>query len=363
MKIAIHFKPEVYYHTNKWNGEWLSYCRQNGIEHEIVDLFAPGALEELRRFDAVLWHLSNYSLQEMLFARSLLRAAKQMGLAVFPDDATSWHFDDKVAQMFLLQSVDAPIPTSWFFATRAEALEWIRSECQFPVVAKLKSGSGASNVKLLEDSSEASKYVRRLFLFGYSPSPNVVFKTVSNVQSARSMKTVVARARRAPEFFRTKRRARQFPREKGYAYFQDFVPNEGFDLKVTVMGDKLGFFARHSRRGDFRASGGGNPYYDRSLVSSNIIESAFRTSDELGFQCMGYDYVVDERDGQGRIVEMSYGFSHTMLLASEGYWDRAGQWHDEPLNAPQEVIRNLIASRSALDDPGSITGNPPGVSG
>ena len=58
---------------------------------------------------------------------------------------------------------------------------------------------------------------------------------------------------------------------------------------------------------------------------------------------MGFDYVVDERDGQGRIIEMSYGFSYTMLLASEGYWNRAGQWHGEPLNAPKAVLHNLIA--------------------
>lgn len=344
MRVAIHSNPEVYHHSGQWNRQWIEYCEDHSISYEIVDLFAHGALSRLRGFDALLWHFGNYSLQEMLFARSILRAAKQMGMAVFPDENTSWHFDDKVAQMFLLQSIDAPIPQSWFFATLPEALEWIRSEGTFPVVAKLKSGSGASNVKLLANTAEASRYVTRLFTIGYSPSPNVVFKTVSSARSANDIHTFLARARRAPEFFRTKRHARQFPRERSYAYFQEFIPNEGFDIKVAVIGDKLSFIARQSRPGDFRASGGGHTYYDRSLLSTAIIENAFRTSDALGFQCMGYDYVVDSRDGTGKIIEMSYGFSYRALLDAGGYWDRSAVWHDEPLNAPIQVLMGLMAA-------------------
>lgn len=344
MRVAIHSNPAVYHHSGQWNRQWIAYCEDHGISYEVVDLFAHDALSRLESFDAVLWHFGNYSLPEMLFARSVLRAASQMGLAVFPDDNTAWHFDDKIAQMVLLRSINAPIPESWFFATLAEALAWIRSECTFPVVAKLKSGSGASNVKLLTGKLEASKYVTRLFSIGFSPSPNVVFKTVSNVRSAHDLKTFVARARRAPEFFRTKMNARRFPREKGYAYFQEFVPNEDFDIKVAVIGDKLSFIGRKTRKGDFRASGGGRPFYDRSLVHPDIIASAFRTSDCLSFQCMGYDYIVDSRSGSGAIVEISYGFSHETLLAANGYWDRSGEWHDEPLTAPAEVLHNLISS-------------------
>ena len=38
-----------------------------------------------------------------------------MGLKVFPDFNTSWHFDDKIAETYLLQSISAPIPQSYIF--------------------------------------------------------------------------------------------------------------------------------------------------------------------------------------------------------------------------------------------------------
>ena len=28
------------------------------------------------------------------------------------------------------------------------------------------------------------------------------------------------------------------PREKGYVYFQDFIPNNKFDIRVIVVGEK-----------------------------------------------------------------------------------------------------------------------------
>lgn len=168
-----------------------------------------------------------------------------------------------------------------------------------------------------------------------------IYKTSSNVRSAKNLGTFVKRAKRIPEFLRSMANAKRFTRERGYVLLQEFIPNEGFDLKIAVVGDKLSLIGREIRKGDFRASGGGTLFYNKEMVTPNIIESAFRTSDRLGFQCMGYDYVVDQKTGIGKIVEISYSFSHEALLAAGGYFDRQGQWHEEPLNVPEEIIRNM----------------------
>ena len=57
---------------------------------------------------------------------------------------------------------------------------------------------------------------------------------------------------------------------------------------------------------------------------------------------MGYDYVIDNKNGEAKIIEISYGFSHIALLQSGGYFDRNGKWFDEPLNAPEEILKNLL---------------------
>ena len=104
----------------------------------------------------------------------------------------------------------------------------------------------------------------------------------------------------------------------------------------------MGVIARKTRKGDFRASGGGDLFYDNTIINQNIVDIAFHVNDKLGFRCMGYDFVIDKNTGEGKIVEISYGFSHTALLNAGGYFDRRGKWHNTPLNAPHEILKELV---------------------
>jgi glutathione synthase/RimK-type ligase-like ATP-grasp enzyme len=342
MKIAIHQNHEVFNHSTLWNKEWIEYCKQNKIEYGVVNCFDNNILEVLQEYDILLWHFNNYSLQDMLFARSILNSAQKMGLRVFPDFNTSWHFDDKVAETFLLNSVGAPIPKSWVFFTYKTAVSFFMNECNYPVVAKLRCGSGSNNVKLLKNNKDALKYARRMFGKGYRSAPSLLFKTKSNIRSSNNWETAIKRFKRIPDFIETLRNARKFPNEKGYIYLQEYVPNDGYDLKVVVVGDKLSFLARDVRKGDFRASGGGYINYDKALITSEIRKIAFDLSEKLGFQSMGYDFIIDKKDNTPKIVEISYGFSHTAQIGLGGYWNREDIWHEQPLNATIEILKMLL---------------------
>jgi len=341
-RIAVHQDKNTKVHSTSWSNPWIEYLEKSNLKYEVINCFENGILEKLRSFNVLLWHFGNYIYKDMVFARSILYSAKQMGLKVFPNYNDAWHFDDKIAQMYILQSVNAPIPKSYVFYKNEDLYNWLRNFSEFPVVSKLKSGSGSHNVKLIKNRHELKKYANRMFSIGFSPAPSFKFKAISNLKSSKSKKDVISRLKRLPEFIRTLSGAREFPNEKGYVYLQEFIPSDGFDLKIVVVGDKLSYIGRNIRKGDFRASGGGDLFYNKELVTKDIITSAFETSDKLGFQCMGYDYVIDKRTGKGVIVEISYGFSHSALLQAGGYWDREFNWHNEPLNAPEEVLKNII---------------------
>jgi len=341
MKIAIHQNKKLFDHSVPWDKAWINYCKNNNIDFEIIDCFRSDIIDKLKEFDVLLWNFQNYVLQEMLFARSILNVAKSMGLRVFPDFNTSWHYDDKVAEMYLLQSIDAPIPKSWIFGLKDDCNNWIDNNAKFPLIAKLRCGAGSHNVKMISYRTEARTYVSKMFSRGFKSFPNVFFKASSNIKSSKNLKSILKKIKRIPEFISTLSRAKRFGREKDYVYFQEFIPNNGYDLKIVVIKDKVSFFVRDIRKGDFRASGGGSFYYDKSLVPDNVLKSAFEISDKLNFQCMGYDFVVDKKTNEGKIVEISYGFSHIALLEANGYWNRDLIWHDEALNAPDEIINNL----------------------
>lgn len=340
-RFAINRNYKIFQHSSSWENPWIEYCQKNGISFDIIDCYQPDIIEKLKNFDCLLWHVGNYSLQDMMVGRSILYAAKNMGLKIFPDYNTAWHFDDKIAETYLLQAVGAPIPNSWMFYLPKDCISWLKKDAKYPLIAKLRCGSGSNNIKLLRTKNEAIRYTKHMFNKGYKTYPSLIFKTKSQFLSSKSWDVMKGRIKRIPEFLHTLSRAKMFPKERGYVFFQEYIQNDGYDLKIVVVGDKLSYIGRKTRKGDFRASGGGDLFFEKSLVTKNVISSAFLTSDKLGFQCMGYDYVVDKKNGNGKIVEISYGFSHTALLNAGGFFDRNGVWYNEPLNAPVEVIKNI----------------------
>jgi len=343
MKIAVLYDEKEKVHTTSWSTQWKEYCAEHNIEFLIVNPYQNNVVKILADFDIVLWHYSNYSFKDMLMAQNVLVTLQDRGISVFPSFKDSWHFDDKLSETYLLESVAAPTPKTYYYYT-AKSLEEdiIKNIISFPIVAKLRNGSGSHNVKLLRNKKELLSYAKRMFTSGLNSAPSLLYKASSNVKSSKNLQTFINRSKRIPEFLNSLANAKKFAMEKGYVYLQEFIPNNGYDLKVVVVKDKLSFIGRNIRKGEFRASGGGSIFYDKSIVPQNVIDSAFRTSDILGFSCMGYDYVVDSETGEGKIVEISYGFSNEALMQADGYFDRQGNWYDKPLNAPKEVLENMI---------------------
>lgn len=345
MKVAILFNETEIIHSANWSLPWVEYCRENKITFKIVNPYENVVINSLMEFDIILWHYSNYSFKDMLMAKNILNTMEYHRKKVFPSFNDAWHFDDKLAETYLLESINAPIPKSYYFYDM-RSLETNINNLSFPIIAKLRNGSGSHNVKMVMSNEELRSYGNKMFGFGISSAPSLLYKASSNIKSSKSLKTFINRAKRIPEFLRSLSNAKKFNVEKGYVYLQEFIPNEGYDLKIVVVGNKLSFIGRNIREGEFRASGGGDLFYDRNRITKDVIESAFKTSDLLGFQCMGYDYVVNKETGKGIIIEISYGFSHDALLGAGGYFDRDGNWFNEPLNVPNEILNNILNANS-----------------
>lgn len=344
MKILVAHRRNHPLHSTNFANEWIPYLKKNGIEHAVIDLLCvDNAIEIIKSYNALLYHIDNYDYQEMLEARSILYSAEQLGLKVFPGYTEAWHFDDKIAQMYALQACQAPIPKSWVFYSMEHLEHTIKySEINYPIVGKLRTGSGSHNVKLIRSETMLRKYAKRMFGKGFDPSPSLLYKSSSNLRSTHDWKTFFNKLKRVPEFLRNLKRAKEFPNERGYVYLQEFIPNDGFDIKVVVIGNKLTGLHRPIRSHDFRASGGGECRYDKSLFTPELIETAFAAADALKIRCIGFDIVIDNRTNLPVIIEMSYGFSSAAILASGGYFDRQGHWHDEPVNAPIEILNYLL---------------------
>jgi len=264
----------------------------------------------------------------MLFAKGLILSLETRGIKCFPDSHTCWHFDDKIAQKYLLESIGAPLVPSYVFYSKREAVTWTENTV-FPKVFKLKGGAGASNVKLARTKNEAIKLINQCFGRGFKQYrwQEQFHESFNKYKEGKASLREVLR----PIRYALKRYPTEFSHyhqnEIGYAYFQDFVPNNMFDIRVCVIGDKAFALKRMTRKNDFRASGSGSIVYDKQQIDERCVQIAFEVNSKLCAQSLAFDFVFDE-DHNPKIVEISYGFAVKAYDSCEGYWTQDMQWHE-----------------------------------
>lgn len=322
IKIAIVSKKDGF------SIDWIDYCKKNGLSYINLNPYKNDAIEEARKCDVILYHIYQHDYRDMQFAKSFIYSLQAAGKKVFPDFNTVWHFDDKIAQKYLLEAVDAPIVPTYVFYTEKEALEWLNST-SMPKVFKLKGGAGASNVKLARTYKQAKTFIKQAFGNGFEQ-----YRWKEQVKEEyRKFKVGKAKFRdllrpiylnffkKYPTDF-----AHFHGKECGYAYFQEFIPNNKCDIRVCVVGDKAFGLKRLTRENDFRASGSGNIIYSKGEIDERCVKIAFETNRKLNMQSIAYDFVFDA-DNNPLIVEISYGYAGPAYKKCEGYWTEDMEWH------------------------------------
>jgi glutathione synthase/RimK-type ligase-like ATP-grasp enzyme len=336
MKIAIHQRE------GSFSDRWINYCKKMNIDYKIVNCYSNDIISQLNGCDILMWHHHHGNYKDLLFAKQLIYALEQSGKKVFPDFRTSWHFDDKLGQKYLLESLGVPFVPSYVFYSKKEALEWIKTTT-FPKVFKLRCGAGSSNVSIVKSFNEAKKIINKAFSKGFSQFNRYEYfkerwrKFKEGKDSWTGVLKGIGRLFIPVEF------AGFFPKEKGYVYFQDFIPDNDFDIRVVVIGSKAFAIKRLVRKGDFRASGSGNILYDRENFSDDIIKIAFDINEKIQSQCVAFDFIFDQ-SGDPMIVELSFGFINTVYENCVGYWDKDLKFHYESFYSPDWIVQNIISN-------------------
>ena len=319
MKIAIH-------KSGGFSDRWIEYCEGNHIDYKLVNAYDSDIIQQVGDCDAFMWHHFHNSYKDALFAKQLLFSLQQAGKRVFPDFNTGWHFDDKVGQKYLLEAIGAPLVPSYVFYTKEEAIKWIETT-EFPKVFKLRGGAGATNVKLAKTKREARKLIKKAFGKGF-PQKDFIYFFKDKCQKYKNGTVGFKEVMNAfVRIFVGNRFSKMRAPEKGYAYFQDFIPHNTFDIRVCIVADKAFSLKRMVRKGDFRASGSGNIIFDKGQLDERCVQIAFQVNKTLKAQSVALDFVFDNKDNNPKIVEVSFGYAVNAYDNCEGYWTEDMQWH------------------------------------
>ena len=273
-----------------WWNRYVEYARARSLEYCVIEMERSDWLEKVQPCSVIMWRpnldppFCDQGKEKIYFLETFF------GKRVVPNWATFWHYNNKRAQAYFFQTVGIPTPQTWVSFSREEALEAVQG-LGFPIVSKTAGGAASTNVRLLRTAREAMREIKQVFHVG----------RVAKVAARLGMDL-----RFTP---RTRNR---------YLLWQEYVPGNTRDLRVTVIGKRHVFaFWRQNRQGDFRASGSGSIDYSVENVERECLYCV-ELCRRHDFDSMAFDIVY--KNGQFVVLEMSYAFNDKAIRDAPGHY-------------------------------------------
>jgi hypothetical protein len=331
MRIAIH--DSTIGKSFNFAPRWIKSAKEIGIEVLCIDFKKYNTIKNICGCDGAMWHWAHFPDDKQSAPKILDAIESGLRIPVFPNKETRWHYDEKIAQNYFFDAISAPKIKTWIFWNMDEALEFVE-EAEYPLVFKLSVGAGSANILKVESKEEAIKLVELIFGVGLQPYS---FNEFNKKEQQQGGNNIYDDQMNHPLNYKTQANLwdininspfhRYYMIQKNYVYFQEFLPENKYDIRITIIGNRAFGFIRHNRANDFRASGSGIIDYDMSKIHTDAVDIAHRISMDNNFQSMAYDFLYD-KTGKVVISEISYCYQNLAIYNCPGYWDREQKWHE-----------------------------------
>jgi len=317
-----------------FSSRWIDLLRAEGHEAKVVDAFSPDFFKQLDGCHGFMWWFSQASGRNTWPKKLILALDHVRDLPLFPNRQTIWHFEDKIAQHYLLQAAGLPYPLTWVFWNYNDAIRFAQT-AHYPLVIKLATGIMSMNVRIVRNASEARSWINRLFGAGLFRLEHPLLWT------ARRLRQRWRRLRREHSL----RVNREEDLQTNYLLAQEFLPGNDFDTRITVIGHRAFGFRRLNRPGDFRASGSGRIDHTPDLIDLDAVRLAFRVARTLGTQSLAVD--VLRRNGELVLNEISYYYEGWAVAECPGHWEwqEANQvkWVEGRMPPEDAILEDFMA--------------------
>jgi glutathione synthase/RimK-type ligase-like ATP-grasp enzyme len=247
---------------------WTKYCRfleNNSFDYDLYNIHAHDWIESAGKYDIIVGFspCAFWLLQEMREKYHFLET--HLGKTTYPSSGHANLYEDKCLESYIAKAYGVPFVTTYVSHDKADALDLVE-DLTYPVVSKIVPASGSLGVELVRTREQGRRIVEQAF-------------------SRNGRKTHL-----------------NCFRQKNYVYFQDYVPNDGYDIRAITVGKWAFGYYRKVLAGDFRASG------MNQLESRELPKEALKIARDVNKIIKSPVLAVDMLhglDGKYRIIEFS----------------------------------------------------------
>lgn len=266
------------------------FLKNNNIHYSYYDIHASEWQAEAEKFDIVIWHPQSTPDFLSEAKSKIYFLEKYLKKRCYPSFAELWSYEDKIHANYLYNLYGLPHVTTFISYSKDDARKFIYNTT-FPVIAKINTGSASCGVEKLNNIKSALRYIYAVF-------------------SKTGRKTY-----------------HPYERQVNYVYFQNFIKDSKFDLRVIVVGNKIFGYYRYPKTGDFRASGAG--IIEKKELPEKAMRLAIRTKELFKATSLAVDMLYSEGEQIFYIIETSIfcGIDTAEQLVIDGkpgYYEYAG---------------------------------------
>jgi glutathione synthase/RimK-type ligase-like ATP-grasp enzyme len=276
-----------YIENREYWPKYERFLKNNNINYSFFDIHSSNWQKEAESFDIVIWPCEN-SPHVLSEAKSKIYfLEKYMKVTCFPSFEELWSYEDKVHASYTYKHFGLPAVDTFTSNSKKDSLQYI-NKASFPIIAKLSAGSSSCGVEKLNNKSKAINYI------------NTVFSEQGRKTYWQSLK------------------------QKNYVYFQKYINDAKFDLRIIVVGNKIFGYYRFAKTGDFRASGSG--LVEKKQLPEKAMRIAINAKSLLNVNSLAVDMLFSEKEQQYLIIETSIFFGidtpeQLIISGKPGYYE------------------------------------------
>lgn len=265
VKDADNYADEGLVKERAYFPKYERFLKHNNVNYSYYDPYRSDWMEEAEKYDLIIWHTdSDPSTQDI--AKGKIRILEEMGKSCLPSYDEIWSYENKIRASYLYKLHKLPAIPTFVSHSKPEVINYLKN-AKYPLISKISTGSASFGVDKLENYEQAKKVIDQIFSY---KGKQTYFK---------------------------------YSNQKDYVYFQDFIEDATYDLRVMSVGDDLFGYYRYPNKGDFRASGAGN--YEKKEIPTEALELAYQVKEKFGSAFLATDFVYSEKRKQFLIIESS----------------------------------------------------------
>jgi glutathione synthase/RimK-type ligase-like ATP-grasp enzyme len=242
------------------------FLKNNEIPYDFYDIHSHDWLEKSTEFDLIVWRTASSASELDEARKKIFVLEKYMGKLCFPTFNMIMIYEDKVLQHYLMKLKGLSEIETYVSNSIEDALA-LSKRLGVPLVSKVNPGSGSSGVELVRSHKAARKLVKKAFSYNgrwtYWP----------------------------------------YLRQKDYALFQKHQRNDGYDLRIIVIGNYVFGYYRDTPKHEFRASGIGE--VRKEDIPVRAMDIARLVASKFDLPTVAVDFLYDSIEDKFYIIEMS----------------------------------------------------------